>query len=349
MKRLTAILLVCGVLCVSLTSCGRPSDRIGQESVSAAIESDVQAAPGMNDDNLPSAGDGNAQGLSEDYVYDYQVSMEPIPKEIADLGGPCQGTIHAFPSKIRMGLTQKMMEEDPELKAEVEKRIPEIEQALADNIGGEFRVDEVIAEDVLDWYWFCTEIETGYQFRIRYSNYEYFTSQTEYTITSDNMILFEDYYDEKEAEKVETVYAQVIQKSFGECCNRIWFHSSSDSLTIYIIQFTDNEIDKTAEQLKLLNLWSALKEYNDIRYDIDMLYYPVSYKEVIEQKFNDGNLYDFTIFHDEELLRRGELIARFDYMDGYIEENERGLDLWLEDYETGKYDEDLIWSFWCSE
>lgn len=343
MKRLTAILLACGIICASLTGCGRPADKVEQESTSAVTES------GIHDDSLPAGANEKTQELNEDYVYDYQISMEPIPKEIADLGGPCQGTIHAFPSKIRRGLTQKMMEEDPGLKAEVEKRIPEVEKALAENLSGEYKVDEIIADDVLAWYWFCTEIGTGYQFRIHYRNYEYTASQTEQTVAPDNLLVIEDYYDGKKAEQVETIYAQVVQKSFGECCNRIWFHSHSDSITIYIIQFTDNEVDKRAEQLKLLNLWSDLKEYDDVRYDVELLYYPTAYREVIEQKFSEGNLYDFTIYHAEELLRKGELMARFDYMDGYIEENERGLDLWLEDYETGQYDEDAIWSFWCSE
>ena len=52
----------------------------------------------------------------EGYVYDYQVSMEPIPKEIEDLGGSCVGTMHAFPTRIEKVLTQQEVEKDPKLK-----------------------------------------------------------------------------------------------------------------------------------------------------------------------------------------------------------------------------------------
>ncbi|MDE7268990.1 MAG: hypothetical protein K2N81_00780, partial [Acetatifactor sp.] len=209
MKRLTAILLVCGVLCVSLTSCGRPSDRIGQESVSAAIESDVQAAPGMNDDNLPSAGDGNAQGLSEDYVYDYQVSMDPIPKEIADLGGPCQGTIHAFPSKIVQGLTQKQIEEDLELKKEVEETIPKVERYLTENIGEQFIVDGLEIRSECDWSWICTEVSTGYQFSISYLRL--------YSNFDDNHVFLENYYNAQITEEIAPEIEPLIKDVFGEC------------------------------------------------------------------------------------------------------------------------------------
>lgn len=63
----------------------------------------------------------------EGYVYDYQVSMEPIPVEITALGGEVCGTIHAYPTEIEVGLAQKAIEENPEWqKMNEEKQIKSI-------------------------------------------------------------------------------------------------------------------------------------------------------------------------------------------------------------------------------
>ncbi|MCM1113408.1 MAG: hypothetical protein NC399_09160, partial [Muribaculum sp.] len=95
-KSLLAVILAGVILLASFVGCSKPSDVMVQEQASGASGAEVQTTPdhpaGSNAEesqpdgaNLP-ASDGN-------YVYDYQVSMAPIPREIADLGGPCQGTV----------------------------------------------------------------------------------------------------------------------------------------------------------------------------------------------------------------------------------------------------------------
>ena len=337
MKRLTAILLVCGVLCVSLTGCGRASDRIGQESVSTATESDE-----------------NAQDLGEDYVYDYQVSMEPIPKEIAELGGPCQGTIHAFPSKIKMGLTQKMMEEDPELKAEVEKRIPEIEQALMENIGGEFKIDGVVALSELNWAWYCTEVSTGHQFSIVYINNEYDDQKNGWDSSLRNLIFFEGYY---EAEKTANMTPEIepfILDVFEGYFYKIWIQGSADNIDIYIMQFTDEEVDKSSEQVKILQLWEKLQEYDsDRKYNLFLIYFPATYQEVIKQKYEEGCLTDMRLGGKKELiqtlLQAGEIKDFFVYDAFWNEDINTSLNDLLEQYKVGKNFQNQIWEYWLSE
>ncbi len=334
MKRVTAMLLVCG-LCLSLISCGKLSDQTGQESATAVTESDAAVVSEAEDAN---------------YVYDYQVGMDPIPKEIADLGGPCQGTIHAFPSKIRMGLTQKRMEEDPELKAEVEKRIPEIEEYLAENIGGEFQVEGLFIVDETEWEFFCKEISSGYQFWFRFDNVQYYYRNEENVNIVYNNFYLEDYYEPQKTEKKKKDFDKMIAGSFGECCNVAWISGDSIELvTIRIALFTDQEIDKSEEQLKLLNLWTDLKEYNnDALYNICLIYYPTLYQEVMEKKFETGYLWDIGTTREvvQKLMQDGEIIAELRYDDLKGRKGNMGLDLLLERYNSKKYKKELIWPYW---
>ncbi len=345
MKQVTAMLLVCG-LCLSLISCGKLVDQTGQESSDAATESDAAVVPEAED---------------ADYVYDYQVSMDPIPKEIADLGGPCQGTIHAFPSKIRMGLTQKRMEEDPELKAEVEKRIPEIEEYLAENIGGEFQVEGVVVRDDLDWRFFCKETLSDYRFCLRYDNTQYFhrdnPDMAAYRAVIGNRVYIDSYSEPQRTENQKSQFNQMISEAFGECYNIAWVSGISEIelVTIHIVQFTDDKIDKSEEQVKVVNLWDNLKIYNDEAwYIICVSYYPTVYQNIMEKKFVAGYLGvggDISKSKEcsENLLKRGELIDEFLYDDMEDGKGDMGLDMILKKYQQGKYKKNKIWPYWLSE
>lgn len=68
----------------------------------------------------------------EGYVYDYQVSMEPIPVEIAALGGEVCGTIHAYPTEIEVGLAKKAIEENPEWQKMNEENIEFLKKYLTE-------------------------------------------------------------------------------------------------------------------------------------------------------------------------------------------------------------------------
>lgn len=345
MKQVMAVILAGGMLCAMLTGCSKPPDSMMQQTA-GATEAETQTLPGKLDNEIPtSQTDSGKQSASDgEYVYDYQVSMDPIPKEIADLGGPCQGTIHAFPSKIEMGLTQKMMEEDPELKAEVEKRIPEVEQALKEEFGGEFRVDGVIAVDVLTWDFLCTEVDTEYQFIITYSNYAYSSK-----LSRSNDLYFEDYYDEIESKEVEQDLAGIIVGCYGEVINKVWVQSGMNTINLYIIQLIDGQVDAVNEQIKILDLWKALQDYNsETEYVLDIRYCPVTYREVMEQKCVQGNINDMILMNEEELLHNGELKDRFLYVE-WLDGEGDDLDAILNYYEQGTYNEKKIWKQWGSK
>ena len=287
----------------------------------------------------------------EGYVYDYQVSLEPIPKEIADLGGPCQGTIHAFPSRIRIGLTEKMMEEDAELKTEIEKRIPEVEQCLKENIGGEFRVDGVDATDDDDWRFFCTRTDTDYQFSILYMINEY---EINGIMFNSNIIYHEHYYDKIDTEEVEHTYEDIINNCFEECVYRVWVHNTGSggdkTVTINILQFTDDNVEKTEEQIKILHLWRELNKFDSsVWYRINLEYFPTEYSDFMKTKYDEGSFDDLYILYESELLKNGELRAEFSYDHLFDRDNGDSLEDKLNLYDKGKYNEKNIWSYWIVE
>ena len=334
-------------LCMALSGCGRQT----LQEVSDSVPSETEQSISDESASTPTEAEHGEiifEEAPEGYVYDYQISLEPIPKEIADLGNPCQGTIHAFPSRIRIGLTEKMMEEDAELKAEVEKRIPEVEQCLKENIGGEFRVDGVDATDDFDWYFSCTEIDTGYQFIMLYWNNEY--SARHDGITIPNKLYLEDYYDKIETDKVEQVYADIITDNFGECAYKIQVQVHDNGFFIVVIdihEFTDRNIEKEEEQLKILEMWKELNAIDgESFYMIDLKYYPLEYENMLKEKCKEGTFEDMYIWHDSELLKNGELRARLFY-DSVLEYGEsNNLDYLLDLYESGKYNDKDIWSYW---
>ena len=270
-KRIIGILLVALIMTCTAGGC--------------ADRENIPIASGTGDvagttETLPSKdGEGNTADMPgtgecpEGYVYDYQVSMEPIPEEIAALGGPCEGTIHAFPSRIGMALTELEMEKDPVLKAEVEKRIPEIEAALEEEIGGEFVVDGVILFDDLGWVFFCTEVETGYQFDLYYANKEYYAYKRNRDST-ENVISVADYYDEKESRALRETLLPQIEEIYGGGDVKVRVQNEVGLVDIAIAQYMDCAIDKSLEQEKILLLWETLHSYNDnYIYNINIAFY----------------------------------------------------------------------------
>ena len=322
----------------------------------------IPSASGTGDavgitETLPSKdGAGNTADMTgtgecpEGYVYDYQVSMEPIPEEIATLGGPCEGTIHAFPSRIGMALTELEMEKDPVLKAEVEKRIPEIEAALEEEIGGEFVVDGVILINQYDWCFFCTEVDTGYQFDMVYYNNEYL-AQEDNNIVISNRIFVEDYYDEKKSIEIRNDLIPIISEIYSIGNMTIRVQSEVNVIDIIIAQYTENTVDKVLEQEKVLNLWDSLQNYDrEFYYRVNLIFYPLEYQNVIEEKYCSVFRYDVTEGFSEEImncLAENENIWCCLIYSGFSNKyDEENLDVLLQQYKDGKYDKATIWKYW---
>lgn len=357
MKKRQALLLTCVVLCTSLIGCGGqsgqtvPESMITQEIIAqstAALESPVQE--NANQGNAASSSENSIQKeADEEYVYDYQVSMDPIPKEIADLGGPCQGTIHAFPSKIRIGLTEKRMEEDPELKAEVEKRISEFEEFLEKNIGGKFRVDGVSIDTAFEaeWRFYCTEIASEFHFTTSYLNFSYYENKQGGDVSLRNLEYdVAGYYNAKATEEQKKLYEAIVFESFGDALTGVWIQEDFDCVALDIIQYTDEAVDKVAEQAKIAALWKKLREKNShYDYTITLVYFPSIYREIIDQKYKQGNRQD-TYFSEEclkKLKEKGEIIDGFFY-EYFSQEfdGDEGLDILIEK----QGDHFTEWKYW---
>lgn len=290
------------------------------------------------------------QECPEGYVYDYQVSMEPIPEDIAELGGPCQGSIHAFPSKIAMALTELEMEKDPELKAEVEKRIPEITAALEEEIGGDFVVDGVIVESDSAWTFICTEVDTGYQFELNYTNFEY-DAQKNGGGAPENAYTMQFYYDQLESAAIQEELLPILREVYGDGDVRVRSQLDASFIDIAIAQYTEKEVDKCEEQKKLIKLWEALQAYDStVYYTVCLTFYRPEYQSVIKEKYDAMLVYEIGSEFNQEvalcLAENGDIWCNLEYAEYIDEEDPNNLDVLLQQYQTGEYQEDVIWDYW---
>lgn len=287
----------------------------------------------------------------EGYVYDYQVSMEPIPEEITALGDPCQGTIHAFPSKIGMALTELEMEKDPVLKEEVEKRIPEIEAALEEEIGGEFAVDGVIVDgEGFDWTFFCTELETGYQFDLGYANKEYHAKITNDKWLTENVISVEDYYKKETSIEIQEELVPIVKEIYQNSNIKVQTQGY-DIVDIVIAQYADEEVDKCLQQENLLMLWEKLMEYDkEVHYNLSLAFYPYEYEALINEKYNTYIRYDFGKVFNKETVRRwgdkSEILACFRYVGISDKKDAENMNVLLQQSKEENYNKEKIWEYW---
>jgi len=342
MRRKNNALCVLLLLTFFMIGCGKEVDAEDTASNVSAGQTITENASDIQENTIDECPEG--------YVYDYQVSMEPIPEEIAALGGPCQGTIHAFPSKIGMALTELEMEKDPLLKAEVEKRIPEIIAALETEIGGEFVVDGVILKDALSWVFFCTEVETGYQFDLYYANQEYFAQMNERK-PIDNVISVNDYYREKESVELREELLPLIKEIYSSGTIKIQKQCGLELIDIVIAQYSDEVVDKCIEQKRVLKLWEILQEYNgDAYYNLSLTFYPPEYESVIEEKFSSALGYDFSRTLNETIVQclgnNKEIQCCLRYVELSSKNGVINLDTLLQQYTEGKYNEEVIWEYW---
>lgn len=331
-----------------LIACGDSAD----SSTTNKTETDSEVAETVGSQSISdgtSEESADATDCPEGYVYDYQVSMEPIPEEIAALGGPCQGTIHAYPSRIAMALTELQMEENPVLKAEVEKRIPEIEAALEEEIGGDFVVDGVILRDDLTWVFICTEVATGYQFDLYYANQEYY-AKIYGSYSGTNAVRVTDYYNRgKESIVLKEELLPIIMQTYEQGGYMVSSQLYANVINITVVEYTE-EVDRCLEQEKLLNLWDDLRAYDEnIYYDINLVFYPYEYQSVINEKLSSAVRYDYSATSIEEVARclvnSGDVVACFNYSDiEYMEGS--NLDNLLEQYQENNYDDTVVWDYW---
>lgn len=348
-KWLALAMTVMWVACMA--GCGMQTDTSGIGSPSTPKTQQTAEATSQESGSLGERDTQNqkesAQDPPEGYVYDYQASLEPIPQKIADLGGPCVGTMHAFPSRIMVGLMKQRMEEDPEFKQEAEQKTREAKESLHEETGKDFEVEVMwVSEDNFDWRFYCTEQGEDYHFCLRCYNFslgaKYYTS----------------YYTRMRTKAYGEELREILSQIYGDVPIYLWCH---DEIDIYVAQFPEEEINYMEEQARLLELFQALEglprydeelDWHILGYNIYVGYYPPEYKKLITEKYETGVYMD--IFFHEKQEQLDELIGRGEVRDVYYGMYHWNSDFFpngysiLEDYKNGTYDETQKWDDWAT-
>jgi hypothetical protein len=313
-----------------------------EETVVAEVTAEEEPTPEMieiNGVSFPAPPEG--------YVYDFQASSEPIPEEIAALGGPVQGTIHAYPSLIMKELMRLELEQDPEKKKEADMYAEEIKAYLLDRYGAECEVELMEVDKDFDWTYWCKEIDTGYIFYIEYE-----------PSNSSKKIFYDTYLFHLLGEKIQPQIEKVVKNTLGESfVMQISLQPHPDEPPVDFIDietmdfgclylrmavFTGEEVDKLEEQRKILELWDKINHYMEHgSIWLQICYYDDAYRDVVDAKYNDGNEQDILGIYDnrEILLETNEIREYFDY-DSLLEEQAIGhpdinLTTILEEYRNG--------------
>ena len=226
----------------------------------------------------------------EGYVYDYQISMEPIPEEIAALGGDVCGTIHAYPTKISVALAKQEIENDIELQKENEKNIEGVQRYLDETYGGEFEIEPL---DTVMWGYMCTEKGTGKSFGVYIS--------TLYSLgLSDEAVDLDTYFYEDNAkeynDEIDVVLYENLQDSYV-FKTRLESVDELKILYIKIAVFKDSGIDYIDEQQMIIELFDRMQELTekkDISLVLNISYFPLEYQDVIFKQYQSNNMSDMT-------------------------------------------------------
>ena len=189
--------------------------------------------------------------------------------------------------------------------------------------------------------------------RDRYTNFRY--SDPESTIKVDNHIFIIDYYDlnmEKmdKSENEKNVY-NILCEIFPEGCNAILFRNEAKEIDIFLAQFSNTNIDKEEEQIKILTLWERLKKYDsELDYRIYIGYYLPEYGGLIEERCRDGIYEDIYSGNKKEGIKKmidsQEIWDYFSYNEFIDQDNIVNMSTLLSDYQNGTYDENEIWEYW---
>lgn len=282
----------------------------------------------------------------EGYVYDYQVSMEPIPEEIAALGGDVCGTIHAYPTRIKIALAKKEIENDVELQKQNEKNIAGVKQYLVDTYGGEFEVEPLTTGI---WSYMCTEIATKKSFVI-------YISSTYIMNISDEIVSVDTYFYEEKSQqyvqKLNSILSDNIQEDYV-FRTRIECLEDNNIFKLKLAIFKENEIDYIDEQTMIISVYNEMKklletEGTNTYITITITYFSPKYQEVIENQYNSNSFNDLSYIHSEcveILMRNHEIIEQFDYQEAYIDDEENQLKKVILDRES-YFENEYILSYW---
>lgn len=294
---------------------------------------ELETTPSQSLDELISIGSETENGeCPEGYVYDYQVSMEPIPEDIAALGGEVCGTIHAYPSRIKIALAKQEIENDEELKRQNEKNVEEIQRYLIDTYGGEFRIEL----SNLKYKYLCTEIKNGKQFAIHIN--------PSFALGIDDKVVNVDtYYYKENAEIYNIALEECIDRELQENYLFSTFLESGDNtgtdvLKVYIAVLDDNQPEFHDQQNKIISIYRAMKSVQEeldeeMELSLIITYFPMEYKTVIEKQYDSFCQEEIKYIASEscveKLIESREVYAQFKYSTHSYENEDANLDNWI--------------------
>lgn len=323
-----AVIIISVILLSVLTGCGE------KEKLKSITYDSVDAVADENTDIVEGE-------CPEGYVYDYQVSMEPIPEEIAALGGDVCGTIHAYPTEIKIALAKQKIENDEELKKQNEKNITAIKDYLSEQYEGEFEVEPFNAE----YEYMCTEEETEKKFKI-------FISPLFVEDKTKKVVLNDQYYYSENAEKYLSDIEKVLSKEIANEFVYDVFYESGESLidgklNVYIAIFTDEAVEYLDEQNQILQIYSVMKnlqESSDEEFSLKLVitYFLKEYQEIIEMQYQaEGREYIYINGKKvDKLISNDEVLEQFAYSEDEAWNTEYSLDNILknqEEFEEAEY------------
>ena len=318
MKRKISLVVALMLMTLTVFGCGKREEL---ENTPSSSLSDIINEEQVTDEKLAD------EECPEGYVYDYQVSMEPIPAEIAALGGDVCGTIHAYPTKIQIALTKQEIENDAELKEQNEKNIEAINKYLSDVYDGEFEIEPMSTGA---WKYFCMEESTNKQFTISISG-SYIKGHSEEAIGVDTY-----FYADNAQEYKQELEQAMLENVKNEYCYGTYYESVDyiNVLDLYIAVFCENKPDCIAEQKNIIEIYDVMKKIqseNDeqVTLRIVLTYFPKSYKEVIVKQYQSGMKDNFQSIISEKtdkLIENGEVYAQFEYSEISAWDEENNLD-----------------------
>ena len=249
--------------------------------------------------------------LSGEYVVDYQLGEEPIPLEIADLGNPCVGTIHAYPSKIDAALSEMMMTEDKVKKEQANYIIGKVDAFLKDEGVNNLEYRSIRLHG--DSLWYLDYIDTTSGELIEF----YYPSISEEMWDVSNYTMF---YDGPIRIKLRT---RELHHKAEECENEIKKQNTSclvnaeyydDSVCIVIWEFRD-EVNRVNEQDNIAKYWNEIQRVLlDVDVNLQIVYIPHEYKPICKKKVQSHQFEDYCIGNSvDKYIQNGEILDFFWY------------------------------------
>ena len=308
---------------------------------------ELETTPSQSLDELISIGSETENGeCPEGYVYDYQVSMEPIPEDIAALGGEVCGTIHAYPTEIKAALISKEIENSKELQEQHSRNMQGIEKYLKETYGGEFDI-KPIEQNV--WVYWCKELDSGKEFTLKIS--PSFSQGIGKNAISINTYDYEDtaeIYRERLKQIIEEVIVdEYVYRIRCQTVNEVW------CLDLFMAVFSDGELNYLDEQKKIIQIFDVMKQFqqetpNGLDLNLAITYFPIEYKEVISKQYESELFADIQNVNDSnifELQKNNEVYSQFRYWGVLDAEEENSLDKIADDKEQF-FENEYILPYW---